>query len=26
MFDHLYAELPHAYAGQRDELSGGHDA
>ena len=26
MFDHLYAELPRAYAGQRDELSGGHDA
>jgi pyruvate dehydrogenase E1 component alpha subunit len=26
MFDHLYAELPPAYAGQRAELSGGSDA
>lgn len=26
MFDHLYAELPRAYAGQRAELSGGADA
>jgi 2-oxoisovalerate dehydrogenase E1 component alpha subunit len=26
MFDHLYAELPRAYAGQRAELSGDHDA
>jgi 2-oxoisovalerate dehydrogenase E1 component alpha subunit len=25
MFDHLYAELPRAYAGQRAELSGGSD-
>ena len=26
MFDHLYAELPRGYAGQRRELSGGSDA
>src|SRR5215510_11815692 len=26
MFDHLYAELPPTYAGQRAELSGGSDA
>ncbi|OLB68872.1 MAG: pyruvate dehydrogenase (acetyl-transferring) E1 component subunit alpha [Alphaproteobacteria bacterium 13_2_20CM_2_64_7] len=26
MFDHLYAELPRSYAGQRAELSGGSDA
>ncbi len=26
MFDHLYAELPRAYASQRAELSGGSDA
>jgi 2-oxoisovalerate dehydrogenase E1 component alpha subunit len=26
MFDHLYAELPRTYAGQRAELSGGSDA
>jgi pyruvate dehydrogenase E1 component alpha subunit len=26
MFDHLYAELPRAYAGQRAELSGDSDA
>jgi pyruvate dehydrogenase E1 component alpha subunit len=26
MFDHLYAELPRDYAGQRRELSGGSDA
>jgi pyruvate dehydrogenase E1 component alpha subunit len=26
MFDHLYAELPRAYAGQRAELSGDRDA
>jgi 2-oxoisovalerate dehydrogenase E1 component alpha subunit len=26
MFDHLYAQLPRAYAGQRQELSGGSDA
>jgi hypothetical protein len=26
MFDHLYAELPPAYASQRAELSGGSDA
>jgi 2-oxoisovalerate dehydrogenase E1 component alpha subunit len=26
MFDHLYAELPPAYAGQRAEVSGGSDA
>lgn len=26
MFDHLYAELPRAYAGQRDELEGTSDA
>jgi 2-oxoisovalerate dehydrogenase E1 component alpha subunit len=26
MFDHLYAELPHAYVRQRDELKGASDA
>lgn len=26
MFDHLYAELPHAYVGQRNELKGASDA
>jgi pyruvate dehydrogenase E1 component alpha subunit len=26
MFDHLYAELPEVYAGQRSELKGGFDA
>lgn len=26
MFDHLYAELPHAYIGQRKELEGASDA
>ena len=26
MFDHLYAELPKAYASQRDELKGGSHA
>src|SRR6266550_1590875 len=26
MFDHLYAELPRSYAGQRAQLSGGSDA
>src|SRR5439155_9232831 len=26
MFDHLYAELPKAYAGQRRQLEGGSDA
>jgi pyruvate dehydrogenase E1 component alpha subunit len=26
MFDHLYAELPHAYVGQRRELEGASDA
>jgi hypothetical protein len=26
MFDHLYAELPRAYASQRAEISGGSDA
>jgi 2-oxoisovalerate dehydrogenase E1 component alpha subunit len=26
IFDHLYAELPHVYVAQRDELRGAHDA
>jgi len=26
MFDHLYAELPRAYAGQRDEVKGAYGA
>ena len=26
MFDHLYADLPEAYAAQRRELAGEHDA